>query len=116
MKKILCLLIALILFVPCAFADRVSRTTAIYTTSGLIKRGDARVYRVEFIATSNGGGFNIKDAITGETASGIKTEGQEATALNGKPYDFTTLPSGALEVSTGLYLSITNAIVVITYD
>ncbi len=71
MKKILCLLIALILFVPCAFADRVSRTTAIYTTSGLIKRGDARVYRVEFIATSNGGGFNIKDAITGETASKI---------------------------------------------
>lgn len=98
------------------FADtRQSHTITGYTANTLIKRGDWKVYRITYIATSNGGNFSIHDTLdTGTTDSAnVKTEGSEATSLNGKPMDFTNFP---LEGSTGLYLTISNATVIVEYD
>lgn len=114
MKKILCLLVILILLSSVAFAEnRITKTTVIKTSSALIKRGDAKILRVEYIATSNGGGFSIHDALTQDVTTDIKSEGSQATSGNSGVYDYTGQP---LEVSTGLYLTVVNASVVITYE
>ena len=120
MKKYLILMIALMLLtVPLAFADRNIMTTKGFTTSQLIKRGDAKVYYIDFIATSGGGDFALHDVITsgdGDSSDGsttIKVEGQEATAKNSQSYNFSNKP---LEFSTGLYLYINSGTVVISYE
>ena len=117
MKKGIAILLVILMmgiFFPC-FADRSVSTIKAYTASTLIKRGDAKVYRVTFIASASNGCFGVYDSLTvgGTSVTNIKTEGSEATANNGKPYDFTGKP---LEFSTGLYLYINNGIVTIEYE
>ena len=113
-KVILLVLISLFLAFP-VFADRVTHTTKGFTASQLVKRGDWRIYRINFIATSNGGDFAIYDNLTNGNGSVtlVKTESSEATAKNAKVLDFSDNP---LEGSTGLYLTVTTASVVIEYD
>lgn len=116
MRKILLVLFLIgIVFTPLAFADRNTSTIAGYSASTLVKRGDWKIYRITFIATSNSGNFIIFDSLTigAGSTSNIKTEGAEATAQNGKVLDFSSKP---LEGSTGLYLAISNANVVIEYE
>ena len=95
--------------------SRQGSTITGYTASTLIKRGDQKVYRITLLATSNGGNFTISDSLTiGATSdSNVKTEGSEATALNSKVYDFSNKP---LEGSTGLYLTVTTANIVVEYE
>jgi hypothetical protein len=98
-----------------SFADRNVSTIKAYTATTLIKRGDWKVYRITYVATANGGTFTLYDALSGlgTSVTTVKTEGSEATSLNGKTLDFTGKP---LEGSTGLYLYISNATVVISYE
>lgn len=114
MKKLL-LVLFLVLMATSAFADRNTVTITGYTADTLIQRGDWKIYRIDFVATSNGGNFAVYDSLTKEagTASNIKTEGSEATSADGKPMDFFNKP---LEGSTGLYLVVTNANVIVEYE
>jgi len=116
MKKILLILFLIgLMITPAAFADRNTATITGYTASALIKRGDWKIYRITFVATTNGGNFALYDSLTigaGNTTN-IKAEGSEATALNSKVYDFTSKP---LEGSTGLYLVVTTANVIVEYE
>ena len=122
MKRILLVLLSVLIgmfLIQPVFADRNIPTIKGFTTTQLIKRGDAKVYRIEFIATANGGEFSLHDVILDESISvadgstTIKTEGKEATSGNSKVYDFTNKP---LEFSTGLYLRIGNGTMVIQYE
>lgn len=115
MKKFMFLILAIGLLVSFAFADRNVSTIAAYTSDTLIKRGDWKVYRIDFVATSNGGNFAVYDSLTkgAGTDTNIKTEGSEATSANGKPMDFSNKP---LEGSTGLYLVVTNANVIVEWE
>ena len=119
MKRILVLTLLLMSIASFAFADRETTTITAYTNSmQLIKAGDWKVYRVTFTATTAGGSFAIYDSLTYPTSAqsltAIMTEGQEATANDSQPpYDFTNKP---LEGSTGLYLDVHNAIVVVEYE
>lgn len=114
MRKVF--LVLLLLLIPSmSFADRNVSTIVAYTENTLIKRGDWKVYRVTFTATANGGDFTIYDALTSGACSNtnVKTEGSEATSFNGKPLDFTNKP---LEGSTGLYLEVNSANVVVEWE
>lgn len=115
MRKILCLTLLLMFLSTFAFADRGTATITAYSSDTLIKRGDWKIYRIDFIATSNGGNFTVYDALTlAEGAdTNVKTEGSEATANNGKSFDFSNKP---LEGSIGLYLDVTTANVVVEYE
>ena len=120
MRKLLFFsLIVCLLFPFSVSADRNVQTIKGFSVSQLIKRGDAKVYSIDFIATGAGGEFTLHDVddlsdisiIDGSTT--IKAEGREATANNGKFYDFTNKP---LEFSNGLYLRVVSATVVIRYE
>ena len=115
MKKLLLVFLLMVLFATPVLADRNVSTIVGYTSNTLIKRGDWKVYRVTFIATANGGSFTIYDSLTAGAGSNtnVKTEGSEATSGNGEPLDFTNKP---LEGSTGLYLVVNNANVVVEYE
>lgn len=118
MKKRIFALLAILLFAVSlcpSFADRNTSTIKGYSASALIKRGDWKIYRIAYTATANGGSFTVYDSLTAGAGSNtnVKTEGSEATALNGKPLDFTNKP---LEGSTGLYLVINSANVVVEYE
>ncbi len=115
MKKIILVLLAFSLLAIPVFADRNTTTTVGYTSNTLIKRGDWKVYRISYVATANGGSFTIYDSLTAGEGSNtnVKTEGSEATSGNGKPLDFASKP---LEGSTGLYLVVNNANVVVEYE
>ena len=115
MRKIILILLAIFLLVSVSFADRNVPTITAYTADTLIKRGDWKIYRITYVATSNGGNFAIYDSLTKAAGinSNVKTEGSEATSDNGKPMDFTNKP---LEGSTGLYLVVTNANVIVEYE
>lgn len=120
-RKFAIVLLLGLFFVSSVFADRISTTERGFTTSQLVKRGGARIYSIDFIATSNSGNFALHDSITnagcitgdGSATSTIKAEGQEATAYNSKHYDFTDKP---LEFLDGIYLFVNNATVVIRYE
>ena len=116
MKKLF-LITLILLFSFCfpVFADRNTPTVKAYTTSELIKTGDWKIYRIYYYPTSNGGTFAVYDTTTigAAAVTNVKTEGAEATALNGQPQDFTSKP---LEGSTGLYLHIVNAVVLLSYE
>lgn len=96
-----------------SFADRNVSTTKAYSASTLIKSGDWKIYRIVHTATANGGSFAIYDNLAGGNNTNIKTEGSEATSLNGKIFDFTNKP---LEGSSGLYLVVTTSNVVVEYE
>ena len=115
MKKIILILSAVFLLASTSFADRNVPTITGYTSNTLIKRGDWKIHRITYVATANGGSFTVYDSLTagGGSNSNVKTEGSEATSLNGKPMDFTNKP---LEGSTGLYLVVNNANVVVEYE
>lgn len=115
MRKKICLALFLISLSTFAFADRDTSTIKGYTANTLIKRGDWKIYRISFVATANGGSFTVYDSLTAGEGSNtnVKTEGSEATSLNGKPMDFTNKP---LEGSTGLYLVVNTANVVVEYE
>ena len=116
MKRILFITaLCLLLITPYVFADRNTSTTVGYSADTLIKRGDWKVYRISFIATSNSGSFAIYDSLEAgsTTDSNIKTEGSEATAANGKPMDFTAKP---LEGSTGIFLVIKGGTATVEYE
>jgi len=116
MKKILLFTLALMFLIPNAvLADRNVSTIKGFTSDTLVKRGDWKIYRITFVATANGGNFTVYDSLTAGAGSNtnVKTESSEATSLNGKPMDFTGKP---LEGSTGLYLTINTANVVIEYE
>jgi len=114
MKKFLLTLLFLMFLVPFAYADRNVSTTTGYNASTLVKRGDWQIYRITYTVSSNSGQFVIYDAVTDTGANAdIKTEGSEATALNGKFMDFTNKP---LKGSTGLYLYIVNCNVIVEYE
>ena len=115
MKKILTVLLLIMFLSPFAFADRDSSTIEGYSANALVKTGDWKIYRVTFVATANGGKFTVYDSLTAMDGSdtNVKTEGSEATSLNGKVLDFSAKP---LEGSTGLYLVISNANVVVEYE
>jgi len=114
MRKVLFLILLFMLLTPFAFADREVETVTGYNSSTLVKRGDWKIYRIDFVATANGGSFTVYDSLTAAEGanSNVKTEQSEATALNGKPLDFTNKP---IEGSTGLYLVVNNANVVLHY-
>ncbi len=114
MKKLLLVLFLVLMATP-VFADRNVSTITGYTASTLVKRGDWKVYRITLLATANGGNFSIHDVLTiGETGtSNVKTEGSEATSLNSKVLDFSDKP---LEGSTGLYLTVNSANVLVEYE
>lgn len=110
------------MFASTSFSDeRISLTTTAYNattlTETLVKRGDARLYSVEFVASSAGGQYVIMDAITNTTSTGsfadIKSEGKEATSLNSHFKDFSNNP---LEFSTGLMIVVQNGTLIIKYD
>ena len=111
MKRLILFLLILSIF-SYAFADREVPTITVYTSDTLIKRGDAKIYWIDYVVTANGGGFTVYDALTAAAESDIKTEGSQATALNSGHIDFTNKP---LELSTGLYLDVTSCSVVIAY-
>ena len=115
MKKLLLTLIILGIFTCPVFADRNTPTITGYSATAQIKTGDWKIYRITFIATANAGNFAIYDILSTTTPSDatIKTEGSEATSLNGKNYDFTGKP---LEGSTGLYLVVNDGTVVLEYE
>jgi len=115
MKKITLILLTVFLLVSTSFADRNTSTITGYTSNTLIKRGDWKIYRIIYVATANGGSFTVYDSLTAGAGSNsnVKTEGSEATSLNGKPMDFIAKP---LEGSTGLYLVVNNANVVVEYE
>jgi len=115
-KKISLLLVILLLASPIfVYADRNTSTIKSYTATTLVQRGDWKIYRITFVATANGGAFTVYDATDadGIATTTVKTEGSEATSLNGKTLDFTNKP---LEGSTGLYIHISNDNVVIEYE
>ena len=115
MRKIFSLTILLMLLSTFAFADRNPSTITEYSSSQLIKRGDGKVYRVNFNPTSNGGFFALHDCtgLSDTSTTNAKAEGIEATANNGQPQDFTNKP---LEFSTGIYLVITSGKVLVEYE
>lgn len=115
MKKILIVLFLIGIFFQPVFADRNTSTITGYSANTLIKRGDWKLYRITLLATSNGGNFSIHDTLAlGTTGtSNVKTEGSEATSLNSKVLDFSDKP---LEGSTGLFLTVNSANVVVEYE
>jgi len=114
-RKLLILLICCFMlgFAEEVFADRNTSSFSARTTSGLIKRGDWKIYRISFIATTGVGTFAIYDELTPVTESKIRTEGSQAATGNDRFYDFTKKP---LEGSTGLYLEMNNGSIVIEYE
>lgn len=113
MKKIfLVLLFGLFLIQPIFAESRQGSTIKAYTTSTLIKTGDWKVYKITMIATASGGNFAIYNSLINDSTV-VQTEGSEATSLNSKVYDFTSKP---LEGSTGLYLAVTTANVIVEYE
>ena len=101
-----------------AFADRDTATVTTYKASALIKTGDAKIYSISFVPTSNNGYFIVLNATSDTTSSGtgfadVKAEGQEATSGNSQFQDFSDKP---LELSTGLYLVISNGYVILRYE
>lgn len=117
MKKLtlIFLIIFLLGITPFSFADRNVSTIKGYSANALVKRGDWKIYRITFIATTALGSFTVYDSLTAGAGSdtNIKAEGQEGVVGNSKVYDFTTKP---LEGSTGLYLVIKTGTVVISYE
>ena len=114
MKKLFLVLLLGLFIVTPVLADRNVATTKGFSSSQLVKRGDWKIYRISWYASAGNGNFAIYDSLNeGITNTSIKTEGSEATSGNGKPYDFTNKP---LEGSTGLYLIVNNAQVVIEYE
>ena len=114
MKRILLMLLFLAFLVPNVYADRNVSTIKAYTSSELIRTGDAKVYRVTWYATADDGSFGIYDSIGLPLSnSAVKTEGSEADIGNGGFNDFTNKP---LEFSTGLYLYIVDMVVVVEYE
>ena len=119
MKKILnitFILTLLFIFLSTfAYADRNTSTIKSVSSNQYLKTGDWKIYRIDFIATSAGGSFAVYDASTAVAAkdTNIKVEGAEATALNGKTFDFTGKP---IEGSTGLYLSVNAATLIVEYE
>ena len=121
MKKIFLSIFLVFIFASIVLADRDEATTTAYsateTTSTIVKLGDAKVYSINFTATSNGGFFVVLDAASNTTSTGsiadVKAEGGEATALNYKLYDYSNKP---LEFSTGLVLIVSNGIAILRYE
>jgi hypothetical protein len=115
MKRLFLLLVLItLIFITSAFADRDTATVTTYETSALVKRGDAKIYSISFVATSNSGNFIIYDAVSATSGyTDVKAEGQEATSLNSQYQDFSNKP---LELGTGLYLAITNGYVILRYE
>ena len=114
MRKLLVILF-LLTFSTFAFADRDTSTITGYTSNTLVKRGDWKIYRITFVTTANGGSFTVYDSLTAGDGSNsnVKTEGSEATSGNGESLNFTDKP---LEGSTGLYLVVNSANVVVEYE
>lgn len=115
MKKIFLFLIFFMLFFcPFSYADRETATITTYKASQLIKTGEGRIYSVSFVAASNNGNFILYDALsaTGGHAD-VKSEGSEATSGNSQFLDYSKKP---LEFKTGLYLSVTNGYVILSYE
>ena len=117
MKKFFLIIIFFLSFLGAGNADRNVQTVTTYRSSALVKTGEAKIYSISFVATSNSGNFIIFDATSDTSSSSaftnVRAEGSEATADNSKFYDFSNKP---LEMSTGIYLRITNGYVVIAYE
>ena len=118
MKRIILILILLSLYVPCFASERDNKpvtTSTAYSTSQLIQTGITRVYRIYFTPTSNGGYFALHNCLTiGTTASTTaKAEGKEASSGNSVFQDYSINP---LEFNTGLYLDVSNGIVLVEYE
>ncbi len=91
------------------------RTIKGFQANELVKRGDVRIYKITFTATSNTATFTLYDCLTiGEGSNtNVKTEGAEATSGNGKCYNFYNDP---IDFSTGAYLVVSDMNVVIEYN
>jgi len=119
MKKILnitFILTLLFIFLSTfTYADRNKPTIVGISTSQCLKTGDWKIYRISYVVTSNGGNFTVYDSTTsaGSSNSNVKAEGSEAVAINGKTLDFTGKP---LEGSTGLYIVVNSANLVVEYE
>ncbi len=114
-KRILFLFLALsFLIIPNAIADRNIPTVKSFSADTLVQRGDAKIYWIDYVVTTNGGGFTIYDSDGGSLLpETTKTEGSQATALNGGHLDFSDKP---IEFSTGIYLDVTTCSVIIAYE
>ena len=116
MKKI-CLILLICCFMLGfageVLADRNKSSFAARSTSGLVKRGDWKIYRITFEATTNAGAFAVYDELAPQTESLIRAEGSEANADNSKVYDYTNKP---IEGSTALYVEITTGNILIEYE
>lgn len=122
MKKIFFISFILLAFTSnISFADnRISTTVTAYNSSGItetvVKRGDARVYSVSFVASSAGGQFLLLDAVSNTSRTSfadIKAEGKEATTLDSQFQDFSEMP---LEFSTGLTIVVINGTLILRYE
>lgn len=116
MKRIwIFLFMFFVLMVSVSYADRNVSTIKSYTSNTLIKTGDWKVYRITFIASASGGFFTIYDSLTlgAVSSTNIKTEGSEAVSSNARNLSFVGKP---LEGSTGLYLMVGNATVIVEYE
>lgn len=114
MKKLFLLVLITLCFASIVFADRDTATVTTYNSSQLVKTGDAKIYSISFIATSNSGNFIVYDALSATFGyTDIKAEGSEVTALGSQYQDFSDKP---LELGTGLYLAITNGYVILRYE
>ncbi len=119
MKKIFLFFICIFFMsVTVVFAVRNLATTTTYESSTLIKTGAGLIYYVDFVAKSNGGDYILYDAIaptggSGSDLSEIKSEGSEVTALGSHFKNYSEKP---LRFRTGLYLSVNDGYVTVSYE
>jgi len=117
-RTILAFMVLAVIGLMCrpVFADRNVATNTKYdvsTDNGLIKRGNGKVYRINFQATANNGYFYLYDSTSNGSADDIKVIGSQATSKNSALLDYSQKP---LEFSTGLYLYGTDCSLVISYE
>lgn len=119
MNKILLILLLLVFISPSALAYKDQHTIKAFVADGLIKTSpvpsNVKIYKVTFQATAATASFGIYDCSSksDESNTTIKIEGSEATAGNGKCYDFSDNP---IEFSTGAYIDLESMNLVIEYD
>ncbi len=121
MIKILLGILFLFLLIPNGFCqktdyqsiNRISVTRAVYTSNTLVKTGQGNIIRIEWLTTSNNGGFTVYDDTKPITAANVIAEGAQASATTSGTNDYSNDP---LKFTNGLYLAIVGATVIITYQ
>ena len=113
MKKYLILFLALLFIPQNVYSAEREMTVSVATSTGLVVAGEAALYGYSMVATANAGSVGLYDNLTNSrTESDIKSEHQEATAYNSKPYIPFDEP---ILFDNGLYAEINDADVMLYY-